>query len=60
MYLNFGECLCLCFKNIVENMNLDICVVDGYNNVIIVVNCVGEFRFWYMGIFNFIGIVIDS
>lgn len=41
-------------------MNLDICVADGHKNAITVVNCAGELRFRYTGIFNPIGIATDS
>lgn len=51
-----------------ENRNGDICLVDFYVGVVIIINRVGEFRFWYDGIILFkmdvkfclIGIVIDS
>lgn len=60
LYSTLGECPCSCSKNIVENMNLDICVADGHKNAITVVNRAGELRFRYTGIFNPIGIATDS
>lgn len=36
-------------KYIKENKNGDICVVDCNVGVVVVINKVGKFRFWYIG-----------
>lgn len=58
-YIFFGFFYCF-RKNIVENKNFDICVVDGMGKVIVVINYVGKFWYKYMCIFYLIGIIIDS
>lgn len=56
-------------KYINENINFDVCVVDFIVNVVVVVSQVGKFRFicmyfgfffMFKGLFNFVGIVLDS
>lgn len=37
-------------KFIKENLNGDICLVDCYVGVVIVMDRIGEFRFWYVGL----------
>lgn len=51
----------------IENKNLDICIVDDEFGVVVVVNKDGEFRFIYIGflffrkgLFYLFGIIIDS
>lgn len=49
-----------CSKYIVENKNLDICMADSHEHAIIVVNCDGELRFRYKGIYKPFAITTDS
>lgn len=53
-------------KYISENKNMDICVLDCFVRIVVVVGMEGEFKFIYFGflfimkLFNFYGIIIDG